>query len=72
MFSNDETEEALKDLADLGIISEKINPKTMQKEIKLNDDKDKSAEPKLMPILENLLKDKNTDEVKKDEIDNAC
>ena len=44
----------------------------MQKEIKLNDDKDKSAEPKLMPILENLLKDKNTDEVKKDEIDNAC
>ena len=39
----------------------------------MNDDEDVSvAVPKLMPILKDLLKDKNTDKVGKDEIEKAC
>jgi DNA-binding HxlR family transcriptional regulator len=46
-------EEDLKDLVDMGIVEEKTNPETDEKEYGLKDD-----EPKLLPLLKDLLKDK--------------
>ena len=61
----------LKDLVDLGAITEDFNPETKEKEYKMNDLEDKSDEPKLLPIIKDLLDDKKQDKVTKDDIGKA-
>ena len=59
--------EDLKDLVDLGVIDEEINPDTGKKEYGLKDDK-----PELFSLFKDLLKDKDSDKATPDEIKKAC
>ena len=71
-LSPDEIKDQLKDLVDLGVIAESVNPMTKQKEFKKPNDKKPSKVPKLMPILNDLLEKKKGDKVSKKDIEKAC
>lgn len=68
-MSPDKVEDGLKKLKNLGVIDKDINPGTGNKEFTLPDE---IEEPKLFPILKDLLQENLPNKVNKDEIDEAC
>ena len=54
-MSPDEIADSLKKLADYGALTEETNPETKIEVYGIPDEKDDSEEPKLMPIIKDLL-----------------
>ena len=72
IMSPEEVAEGLKKLADLGALTEDKNPQTNQEQYGLPEDKVEAEEPKLLPIVKDLLKDNNSEPVGIDKIKEAC
>ena len=72
ILDDKELDKQLKKLDDLGAIQEKINPKTKKKEYGMKDDKKQDDEPKLMPIIKDLLKNKLPGKLDEKDIEKAC
>ena len=68
IFSPLVVQTGLKDLDDLGAITSKVNPETNEPELKLKDELDDISDTKLVPILEDLLKNKEDGKASEDEV----
>lgn len=68
MYTPEEVQDGLNKLEELGVLSSKVSPATKEKEYGIK----KPEEPKLLPILKDLIKDAKKDKIKKDDIKKAC
>lgn len=71
-LSPKEVNKQMKDLVDLGAVAEEFNPETKEKEYKLDDQKTDFEEPKLLPLVKDILDNKVKDKLTKDDIAKAC